>query len=263
MTLNAAGIVATPALPCYNSCKAAEALCSVAFKQLGLAFPACPPQQIVYDLSAEGGTSVTANCTPFAQAPAQVSCPLSVVLWGKKCAIPSRGPNSQCTDADTVRALLITFGYIGLIECILVVVLTGANKKTMKWPGAIRLRPSARPHSHYARAPHPHYRHWSGVDRIWQHSFLVGLPARPALQFRSALHQHMPLPGLLDRHRHSHRHHHVCIRLRMRFLTCVLCQLAHHDRHYRVVHLERESRHCPPPQPSLLVCRATAFALAL
>lgn len=79
--------MATPALPCYNSCKAAEALCSAAFKQLGLQFPACPPEQIVYDLSAEGGTSVIANCTPFAQSPAQISCPLSVVLWGKHCAM--------------------------------------------------------------------------------------------------------------------------------------------------------------------------------
>lgn len=55
--------------------------------------------------------------------------------------------HSHCTDADTIRALLIAFGYIGLIECILVVILTAANKKTMKWPGALRTATSARPHT--------------------------------------------------------------------------------------------------------------------
>ena len=93
-----AGIVATPALPCYNSCKAAEALCNPVFAQIGLSFPACPPEQIVYDCSAEGGGNVVANCTAFgdSQAPVQEGCPLSVVFWGDKCALLSSLCVSVC-----------------------------------------------------------------------------------------------------------------------------------------------------------------------
>lgn len=100
------GVVATPALPCFNSCKGTEVLCSAAFKQLGLTFPGCPPEQIVFDLSTQGGGNITANCTAFSQGPAQVSCPLSVVMWGERCAPhlcrkQRHSPRRRCgNDAD-------------------------------------------------------------------------------------------------------------------------------------------------------------------
>lgn len=113
------------------------------------------------------------------------------------------------TDAEKMRTLVIVFGYIGLILCILVLTLTVANRKTLKWPGSLVLldnAPSHRPHRT------SHIGAWCGTNDagVCRHDVVLGVPTRSALQHRGALRQHMSRPGLLSCRGESPAHHLVC-----------------------------------------------------
>lgn len=169
-----------------------------------------PPVELVYDFTAEAGTNVTANCSAFSSnGIADVTCPLSYIAFGRKSTHYSLLCGSSLTllsEIDRLRTVMIAFGFIGFVECLLVAILTACNPSLRHWPGtkAMRIRSSLFPTSPcLCRRASDCNSDWPSCARVGNSPERFWICDTNTLQPHSWLSTSMPLARLPRPCRHS------------------------------------------------------------